>query len=118
MNSDRRLLKQIIFNLISNAQKFTPSGGLIEIYATHSEKENIDITVKDNGKGMTEDMIRFINDTSKPLKTHFITKADDTGLGLVIVRQLVQLLQGDINFNSNLGFGTEVKLSFPQLVRG
>ena len=114
LNSDKRLLKQIVFNLISNAQKFTSAGGLIEIYAAKSQDETIDITVKDNGKGIDEEILKSINDQENSIDTHFISRAEGTGLGLVIVRQLVKLLQGNIIIESQSGIGTEIKMSFPQ----
>ena len=113
INSDKRLLKQIIFNLISNAQKFTSPGGLIEIYADITDNNHVEIRVKDNGKGMDEDILTTVNDQSAPIDTHFITHAEGTGLGLIIVRQLVQLLNGSIKFKSKPEIGTEIKISFP-----
>ncbi|MBL4602893.1 MAG: HAMP domain-containing histidine kinase [Emcibacteraceae bacterium] len=113
INSDKRLLKQIIFNLISNAQKFTSPGGLIEIYADMTDNNHVEIRVKDNGKGMDEEILTTVNDQSAPINTHFITHAEGTGLGLIIVRQLVQLLNGSIEFKSKPEIGTEIKISFP-----
>ncbi len=113
LRSDRRLLKQIIFNLISNAQKFTESGGLIEISVMKNEAQSVDIIVKDNGKGMNEEQLNAINEKSTSAQSHFITNAEGTGLGLVIVRQLVKLLKGSIQFTSEPDLGTEIKMSFP-----
>lgn len=113
VKSDKRLLKQVMFNLLANAKKFTSSGGLIEISARYSKTNNIDIIVKDTGKGIAPEIVETINNSTKPLETQFISKADDTGLGLVIVRQLVLLLNGKINIKSEIGIGTEIKLSFP-----
>lgn len=114
INSDKRLLKQIIFNLLSNAQKFTSESGLIEIIAGNNGNNYIDIIVKDNGKGISKDRVAAFNDSSSPIhQSHFIAQAEDTGLGLVIVRQLVKLLQGHMIIKSNKGIGTEITLSFP-----
>lgn len=113
LNTDRRLLKQIMYNLISNAQKFTPEGGLIEIRAKHAERGCINIIIKDSGKGMESEMLNEVNEASTSMDTNFITRAEGTGFGLIIVRQLVQLLQGTINFKSEPGKGTEITMSFP-----
>ena len=103
LNSDKRLLKQIIFNLISNAQKYTSAGGQIDLSASKNSHGKIEIIVKDNGKGMDPEILHSINEKKPSIQTHFITRAEGTGLGLVIVRQLVQLLNGEIIFNSHLG---------------
>lgn len=113
LNTDRRLLKQIIFNLVSNAQKFTQVGGLIEVFVKDSGSKWINIIVKDNGKGMEQEQLNAIRNEDKTEDSHFVAGAEGTGLGLIIVKQLVNLLNGKIQFTSSSGVGTEIKISLP-----
>lgn len=113
LNTDRRLLKQIIFNLVSNAQKFTQVGGLIEVFVKDSGSKWINIIVKDNGKGMEQEQLNAIRNEDKTEDSHFVAGAEGTGLGLIIVKQLVNLLNGKIQFSSSSGVGTEIKISLP-----
>lgn len=111
-DTDQRLFKQIIYNLLSNAQKYTPEKGIIDLYARRVA-ENIEITIQDNGKGISSDIIQQINKTSIPVKTHFISKAEGTGLGLIIVQQLIDRLNAKIIVCSDHGKGTTFKMLFP-----
>ncbi len=113
INTDRRLLKQIIFNLVSNAQKFSSIGGLIEILVKNNGSNWIDIIVKDYGKGMEAEQLEIIKAENNPSNSHFVAGAEGTGLGIIIVKQIVKLLNGKINFFSTPGVGTEIKISFP-----
>jgi signal transduction histidine kinase len=113
LHTDRRLLKQIIFNLISNAHKFTSVGGLIEVLVKENGPEWIDIIVKDNGKGMDLEQLNAIKGEEKATDSHFIAGAEGTGLGIIIVKQLVKLLSGKIKFLSSPGVGTEIIISLP-----
>ena len=114
MNVDQRLLKQIMYNLISNAQKYTPSGGIIDVSADLMEDDHVTIAIKDNGKGISQDLIKSLLHNTVPLKTHFISHAEGTGLGLIIVKQLVNLLEGEMFIRSKTKQGTEVKIVLPQ----
>ena len=113
LNTDRRLLKQIIFNLVSNAHKFTSIGGLIEVFVKDNGSEWVDIIIKDNGKGMELEQLNAIMDEEKAADSHFVAGAEGTGLGIIIVKQLVKLLKGKIQFFSSPGVGTEIKISLP-----
>lgn len=111
-DTDRRLFKQIIYNLISNAQKYTPNNGVIEIFARRNDQE-VEIIIKDNGKGIPQDIIQQINKANLPVTTHFISKAEGTGFGLIIVQQLLGRLNAKAEVKSEVGKGTEFKMLFP-----
>ena len=108
VNVDRMHLQQIIMNLLSNASKFTPEGGRIEllmnVLSKADEKLNIELIVSDTGSGMTKEFQKvmfeaFTQDANSVNK-------QGTGLGLSIVNNLVQLMGGTIKCDSAPGEGT------------
>jgi signal transduction histidine kinase len=109
---DRSRLAQILTNLVSNANKYTPEGGAIVIHATR-EDHMIQIKVEDNGLGMT------LEDQQK-LFGKFFRSADDkvreapgTGLGLSITKNLIELQGGKIWFESEYRKGTSFYFTIP-----
>lgn len=109
---DRQSIKKIILNLFANSLKFTPSGGIVTIEAEAS-KEFYFLRICDTGIGITEDQIATITDpfvkgTTDPYKTQ-----DGVGLGLAIVNSLVNLHDGNLNIQSDIGKGTTIIISFP-----
>lgn len=114
LDTDKRILKQIIFNLVSNSIKYTPNGGLIQLSASKTSNGDIEILLKDNGTGMDEEIVLSANNPAISNESYFVSSVDGTGFGLIIVRQFVHLLQGDIHFSSDKGKGTEVKITLRQ----
>ncbi|MBF0197345.1 MAG: HAMP domain-containing histidine kinase [Planctomycetes bacterium] len=103
---------QIINNLLSNAIKFTPRGGNIEIVLSHKEKRMY-LEIKDSGQGIPEDEIHVLFQRFQKTSTSSTEGEKGSGLGLNIVKQLVDLHQGTIDVKSELGIGTSFILSFP-----
>lgn len=110
-------LKQVLLNLVSNAYKFTPSGGTITVEAVEvSEREDkvfYNIMVSDSGEGMTEDMQ---NRLFKPFEQESAGTAQShggSGLGLSIAKNLVELMSGSISCKSKKGEGTTFFVSIP-----
>jgi PAS domain S-box-containing protein len=102
--SDPSLLRNIITNLLSNAIKFSPEGSVIEVNSKVL-KDNIILTVKDKGMGISAEdqehlFERFFRGTN-------VTNIQGTGLGLHIVGKYIELLDGEIEYNSKLEQGTE-----------
>ena len=96
---DAARLKQIVFNLVSNAVKFTPEGGSVEVRAARREDE-VEINVTDSGAGIDKEFLPFVFDKFRqgdgsPTRTH-----GGLGLGLSIVRHLVRLHEGTISVTS------------------
>ncbi len=111
VNIDPMRMKQIFMNLISNAIKFTPDGGTIDVVFECTGRDNNIahdvITITDTGIGMSEDFIK--NGIFKPFSQEYneITSTNaGTGLGLSIVKKLVELMKGTIEVESELGVGT------------
>ena len=112
--SDPYRIRQIISNLLSNAIKFTPEGGnvLLKIAILKSNNQKIlEILVKDNGTGISEEDKNSIYEEFRRLKT--TTGAEGTGLGLAITHKLIDLLNGEINLDSELGKGSVFTVKIP-----
>jgi len=112
-NADRRALKQIVINLVSNAIKFTPAGGQITVNL-QAYGEVLDLSVIDNGIGISaEDVSRLgrpfeqVGDTTRHM--------GGTGLGLSLVRAFAELHGGEMIIESRLGEGTTVTVRLPVL---
>ena len=112
--ADRRALNQILINLLSNAIKFTPPGGQVEIISGRNDKGGLFIRVKDNGPGIPAHEIEQA--LSAFARGSFATKKaiDGAGLGLPIVKGLMEVHGGEIVIRSGNGPGTEATVTFPE----
>lgn len=116
---DRTKLEEIVLNIVSNAIKYTEPGGRIiltfkEQTCTDANKAAYELTVKDTGIGMDEAYLPHIFEEFSREHTTTETKIAGTGLGLPIVKSLVELMGGTIAVQSKVGVGTvfTVKLAF------
>lgn len=116
---DRTKLEEIVLNIVSNAIKYTEPGGRIiftfkEQACTDAKKAAYELTVEDTGIGMDEAYLPHIFEEFSREHTTTETKIAGTGLGLPIVKSLVELMGGTIAVQSKLGVGTvfTVKLAF------
>jgi PAS domain S-box-containing protein len=110
--ADRRSLKQIVLNLLSNALKFTPAEGSISIDAAH-ENGRTRITVSDTGKGIARENLERITRAFERGQASAYSTADGTGLGLAIARSLAELHGGGLSIESEIGKGTQVSFFIP-----
>lgn len=108
---DKKLLKNILFNLISNAIKFSPDGGLIEV-ETQISNVSVRISVKDSGIGISAEDQKHLFE--RFFRAHNATHIQGTGLGLNIVARYVELMKGTIDFESKEHEGTEFTIIIPQ----
>ena len=108
---DKKLLKNILFNLISNAIKFSRDDGKIEI-KSEVEDSKIILSVKDSGIGISEADQRHLFE--RFFRGHNATNIQGTGLGLNIVAKYTELMDGTIDFTSEENKGTTFTLMFPQ----
>lgn len=111
---DQARAAQIIGNLVSNAIKYTPTGGLISANVTLAEEEGfLQLSVADNGMGISvEDQAKLFNRFFRAERAQ-LTEPHGTGLGLYITRSLVELHGGHIWFESQLGHGSTFHVTFP-----
>lgn len=111
-------LNQVLLNLLSNATKYTPEGGSIQLSLSEEKSpkgENyarIHIKVKDNGIGMSPDFLKKIYDAYSRADEVRTSKTQGTGLGMAITKYIVDAMEGTIDVQSELGKGTEFFLTF------
>jgi PAS domain S-box-containing protein len=108
---DKKLLKNILFNLISNAIKFSPENGLIEI-TSNITPGAITISVKDNGIGISKEDQKHLFE--RFFRGHNATHIQGTGLGLNIVTKYIELMNGTIEYDSKENKGSIFTISIPQ----
>ena len=112
LRADRRSTERMLLNLLSNAVKFTPEGGNIAIQAFACEG-GIAVSVADDGIGIEEaDLEKVMTPFTQAEETLVRTQAG-TGLGLPIVRSLIEMHGGAVELRSTLGAGTTVTIRFP-----
>lgn len=107
---DNKLLKNILINLLSNAIKFSSEGDSVEI-ETQIEKNEIIITVKDYGMGISKEDQQHLFE--RFFRGQNVINIQGTGLGLNIVTKYVELMNGEIDFESKLNKGTTFIIKFP-----
>lgn len=109
---DSLRLQQVFVNLTSNAVKYTPNGGLIQITAkekatTQPNMACFECTFEDNGMGMTPEYLEHIFEPFTREEDTRTNKIQGTGLGMAIAKSIIELMNGDIKVESELGKGSK-----------
>lgn len=113
VSGDPERLQQIVWNLLSNAVKFTPKGGCVQLTVSKVDS-NVQIVVSDNGAGIPAEHLSTIFDTFTQVDPTSTRKQGGLGLGLAIVRKLVELHGGHVKASSpGLGMGTAITVTLP-----
>lgn len=113
LRGDMRALQQVVINLVTNAVKFTPRGGKVEVGAKRLATGALQIYVKDNGAGIPPEEVQAVL-SAFARGSNATTKAiDGAGLGLAIVKGIMELHDGSIEIASVLGVGTNIMCNFP-----
>ncbi len=113
---DKLRINQIVLNLLSNAYKFTPKGGKVYLEGKLLEKKDsnvYEIRVRDTGIGMSKEFCEHIWEAYSREKKEVVSETQGTGLGMVIVRNIVNLMQGTIDLKSEPGKGSEFTIVIP-----
>ena len=106
--------KQVLYNLLSNAIKFTPPGGRVSVrMALTSDGKRVSTAVSDTGPGIAEDDLGRLFTPFTQLERTRDLRASGTGLGLALSKQLMGLMDGDINVMSVVGRGATFTISLP-----
>ena len=108
----RRLLHEIVFNLCDNAIKYNTDGGRVQVTMT-KENETAAVTVRDTGIGIPPDQQDRVFERFYRVDKSHSKASGGTGLGLSIVKHAVQYLHGAIHLQSEVGKGTEIRVTFP-----
>lgn len=108
---DKDKYEKILLNLLSNAVKFTPEGKQILI-TLQIEEEHVYLSVKDEGVGIPKDKLQSIFDRFAQVNSSLSRRAEGTGIGLSLVKKLVELMDGTVIVNSELEEGSEFIIKF------
>ncbi len=111
IGSDIRILRNIMFNLISNASKYSDVNKSITV-TCESKNGKVNIWIKDEGIGIPKEDQKHLFD--RFYRASNVTNVQGTGLGLNIVKRYVELLEGEITFTSEFGQGSTFLISIPQ----
>ena len=105
-------IERIILNLLSNAIKYTPEGGYIKV-DIKSSKDEIMVSIKDSGTGIPKDKLDVIFDRFGQVEGLLNRKCEGSGIGLSLVKNLVEMHGGQIKVNSEVGKGSEFIFTIP-----
>jgi len=114
MASDRNKMIQVMSNLLSNAIKYSPDGGNIYITMTENE-DRVYVSVKDEGLGVAKGDLDKIFEKFYRVENEKVKKIGGTGIGLPIVKYILELHNGDIEVISEEGKGSEFKFYIPKV---
>lgn len=109
---DRYLYERILFNLVSNAVKFTPINGIITVNLAKGEGDQWTVAVKDTGIGIPESDIDLIFQRFRQAEAPSTRRFEGAGLGLALVVEFARLLGGDVSVESKLGVGSQFSVNF------
>ena len=115
---DKTRLNQVLLNLLSNAVKFTPAGGTVSVrirqcHGTQKGSELYEIRVKDNGIGMSQEFVQKIFSPFERERTSTVSRTQGTGLGMAITKNIVDMMGGTIEVQTDQGKGTEFIVRLP-----
>lgn len=110
--ADERRMKQVLLNLISNAINYSPNGGLLTVAAAVKNK-TVEISVRDTGMGIPKDDLQHVFTPFERIRSRKAHRRGGAGLGLSLVKSIVQLHGGDVAIESREGVGTTVICRLP-----
>jgi PAS domain S-box-containing protein len=111
--ADERCVRQVVANFLSNGIKFTPKGGNVAAAARLDPDGGITLTVVDTGIGMAQDDIPQALSPFQQLEGSHGRKYEGAGLGLSLIKAMLELHEGTLQVDSNIGIGTTVTARFP-----
>ena len=108
ITADEEMLNQVWINLLHNSIKFTPKGGTILVEAFKSENGRITVKIRDTGIGMDQDSLMHIFERFYKADKSRNRNVGGNGLGLSIVKKIIDLHKGEIQVQSEIGKATEI----------
>ncbi len=119
---DSMRLRQILLNLISNAIKYTNEGGFVRLIVTEDSPTvngvaNMQFVVEDNGIGMDKEFLQYVFEPFERERNDATIFTEGTGLGMAITKNLVELMGGTIQVESEVGKGTKFRVNLPLKVK-
>lgn len=117
IHGDEKKIQHVLLNLLSNAVKFTSERGSIRIEAAYLKpKESFQISVADNGIGITDEMLPKIFEMFSQADSSVTRSHGGTGLGLALAKQFTEMHGGEISVESRLGKGTKFTVILPRIM--
>src|SRR5262249_40604638 len=113
LRADERKTKQVLLNLITNAVKFTPEGGPIAVSGGFDPRDGLRLPVADSGIGIAEADLARVLKPFEQVDSSLARQHQGTGLGLPLVKAIMEMHGGRIELKSEIGVGTEVSAIFP-----
>lgn len=111
--ADLRSIKQIALNILSNAIRFTPSGGQIVVSTSYEGNGSVVLRIRDTGVGMTRSELEQAMKPFRQVATNARKRGDGTGLGLPLTKAMVDANRASFSINSSPNEGTLVEVTFP-----
>lgn len=111
--ADRQLIKQVMVNLLSNAIKFSPQSTSV-VLEHYSDPEREVFGIRDNGPGIAEEQISDLFEPFTQIREHQTSAVKGTGLGLPIVKKIIELHGGEMRVESAIGKGSCFYFSLPK----
>ena len=112
---DADKIEKVVINLLSNAFKFTPSGRKVALALEQEEDGSVRIIVADTGSGIAEEHLPHLFDRFYQVENATTRAHEGSGIGLALVKELVELHEGTISVESTVGFGTRFAVRLPVL---
>ena len=116
MHADLVKVRQVLFNLLSNAAKFTQDGRISLIVRRDAEAASVSFGVHDSGIGMTEEQMGRLFEAFSQAEEHTSRRYGGTGLGLALSREFCRMMGGDITVESRIGEGSTFTATLPVTV--
>ena len=113
VNADKNMVQIVVHNLLTNALKFTPTGGKIEVYTSISDDDFISVTIKDTGIGMSKKLLDDLFSIDKKTNRPGTNNEPSSGLGLIICNEFLEKNGGKISVESEEGSGTSFTFTLP-----
>jgi len=113
IEADERRLKQLLYNLLGNALKFTPEGGEVRVAVSQNDT-HVTIEVSDTGVGIDPEQHARIFESFYQVDSTLTKNAQGTGLGLAVVRQIAELHDGSVVIESEVGQGSVFRVILPR----
>ena len=110
--ADRRACLQIVLNILSNAVKFTPEGGRVEV-SCKMQGDRARIKIADNGIGIPPSKLEAITRPFEQVQSHYTRGHEGSGLGLAITKELIEMHSGTLTIHSQIDMGTDVIVTLP-----
>lgn len=113
LRADERMVRQMLLNLVNNSMKFTPEGGEIYITTSFPDDGTVHVAVSDTGIGIAESDFEKVLAPFGQAEDSRLRNHQGTGLGLSLVKSMIELHGGRLDLASELGVGTTITLVFP-----